>query len=500
MGWIRTSAAPAEGKTNLGGIADDPVNWRREGWLVALAVLAAAALRLPYIISPRISFDDFLMLNTSWDWSTTVDNLFVPHNDHAMPLGRIMVWALLHLDGSLATLPFRCSLQGPIAAGIATALVYLFVRRETGQPLTAVLTAIFFGVTLKFGEAIVWYAASFWLLGFINMLLALLAAQSWRRSGRRRSIALCVLFCALAPGWYAGGVLAGPFCVLYLLPRNVADRAASRSRAWVLLPLLGTLAFLAVSLPQNADRIIHAEHYKGETAFDSFNPWFGLICTCRAIADTMTVNWIGSSGVVLPEYLVPFALIAIGTIAIWWNWHAPRPLILLGLGMIICHYGMTFSTRFGWHYFREGRIDMAFWTRYHLVPWCGMTLLFANGLTARLNRTSDRGDLTIRRCRWLVALALALYVSQTANVWVTWWPKHLVNEYQHDVLAHIDEVDRICRVNRIGAVDARNVLAPIPIPFSANFNGWEWLRGSGDPAEHSPNEVKKALEPYAELK
>src|SRR5436305_11225723 len=77
---------------------------------------------------------------------------------------------------------------------------------------------ILFGVTCVYQQAVYWFAASFSVPALDTTLLALLAAQHWRRTGRPRSLLLAAAGAALAPAWFASGILAGPLCCLYLLP------------------------------------------------------------------------------------------------------------------------------------------------------------------------------------------------------------------------------------------------------------------------------------------
>ena len=58
-------------------------------------------------------------------------------------------------------------------------LLGLFVRREVGHPLPAVLAAMtLFGVTTRYQEAVMWFSAGFALLALDSFLLALLACQA----------------------------------------------------------------------------------------------------------------------------------------------------------------------------------------------------------------------------------------------------------------------------------------------------------------------------------
>src|SRR5207245_7327026 len=120
--------------------------------------------------------------------------------------------------GPVTALPRVAGLQGPMALLLATWLVYLFVRREMGHSFYGLVAMILFGISLKYFEAVSWFAGSFITVTLVLILLSLLAAQSWRRTARPSRLACCVFVAALAPLWFATGILAGPLCCLYLLP------------------------------------------------------------------------------------------------------------------------------------------------------------------------------------------------------------------------------------------------------------------------------------------
>ena len=107
------------------------------------------------------------------------------------------------------------------------------------------IAAIGFGVSSVYQQAIVWFAASFSVLALDTILLALLAAQRWRQNRRRRWLLLSCLATALAPAWFASGILAGPLCALYLWPNESLGVDSRRVRLAALTPLLGS----AVSWP-----------------------------------------------------------------------------------------------------------------------------------------------------------------------------------------------------------------------------------------------------------
>src|SRR5262249_50914791 len=156
---------------------------------------------------------------------------------------------------------------------------------------------------------------------------------------------LCVLGVALAPTWFASGILAGPVCTLYLLPPSEPDDEPGLSR-WLrrwpgrlllaLLPLAGTALFLAVSLPYTAAAIMHLPHDGAKTALQSFHPLQGLRYTLWSVAENLFLGLAGISRVHVPFWATCLAWPALAAAGLWWWWGAPagRRLMLVGLGLV----------------------------------------------------------------------------------------------------------------------------------------------------------------------
>jgi hypothetical protein len=451
----------------------------------AVITVASVALYADVLIHPALLFDDFVIIDHSWTARRALENFWLPHNEHAMPWGRLSTLALIHLDGRLSTLPLRAAVQGVLALIVAVWLVYLLVRRELDSPFFGLLAMALFGVSLKYQETVTWFAASFWLLGLVTLLLALLAAQSWKSNGRRRWLLVAVLLSGLAPGWYAGGILAGPCCVLYLWPR---EGPGWRVRLRALAPLLGTAAFLALSLPHNSQRILHAEHYEGQSAIDVADPWIGFVYTVRAVVDILVFNPRGTGGDAGP--LAAVVPIAVGLLAaVAWLWlpkGKPRGFLWLGLGLIVLHYGLVFSVRSQWEY-RQIRL----WTRYNLAPFLGMVLILCGGLARNFHPV--REDLSARQLAVLLLLTAALFVTQFRHRATAFRFADEKMQEQQAALEQVDAMDQRCRSHRIAAETARRVLQPLEISYSDKFNGWNWLRGSDDPLPWTDDDVRRMI-------
>ena len=94
--------------------------------------MARKPMPRPPEAAPILIVDDFQILVRSWTWRAACDNLWVPANEHAMPLGRLTTWALAALAGPAADVPHVLLWQGPLAVVLGMVLVGAFVRRELG--------------------------------------------------------------------------------------------------------------------------------------------------------------------------------------------------------------------------------------------------------------------------------------------------------------------------------------------------------------------------------
>lgn len=468
---------------------------------LVLGVLAAVAALLLFAFPTRFPVlfdDDFTILVQSWTWPTTVAHFWVPFNEHTMPLGRLTTW----LEVVLADWPTRLPLvnwQGPVMLVVVMGLVYLFVGRELEHRFYGLVAMILFGVSLKYNQVVTWFAASFALLALATILLALLAAQRWRQTGWGRYLLLSAFWSALAPGWFASGILAGPFCTLYLLPRDGDAPSPWRRRVLAGVPLLGTVGFLAASLPFNASRILYAEHYRGRSAWQSFDPLLGLVNTARTLVDRLVLgSFFAVRNTTCPWPLVPVVLLVF-VLAGWWWWrHAPRRrLLLLGLGFIFVSYVLIYSVRADWDYDEQ----MRFWTRYDLFPWLGLVFFVCGGLpwrNGRLFHLLPDGQLSRGQFFSLGGLIVLLLGLNFVPSVVGYLERPSAAMQQGVVLRRIEEVDRVCRAQGIAADAARRVLDPIAIPHSGvppRIDGWQLLRGSAAPRPLREDEVRQMLNP-----
>lgn len=452
------------------------------GWL-ARAGGAVVLLHAAVFAFPALLHDDFQIVDHAGSWAETRAGFWVPQNEHTMPLGRLSTWALAQLAPDPRALAYLCSLQGLVAVLLGPPLVYLFVRREVGSPPVAVVAAMAFGVSSIYQQAVVWFAASFSILALDTLLLALLAAQAWRLTGRGIYLDLCLLACLLAPGWFASGILAGPLCVLYLLaPSGEAGRRWARVS---FAPLVGSALYLAVALPQAAATILHLEHYSGRTAVEAFKVDVGALYTARSLVDNLFLGQFGLTLIQTPVWLVAVLLPALVVgLAFWLRPVRDFRLPLLGLGMILAPYLLTYSARGTWDY---DPMVLPLYNRYHLFPQVGVAFLVAAGLAVRV-RDATFSPAWNRALGWLlVGLFLVHLPRGVGGVYQVWdqWP----------ALARVAEVDARCREHGVGRDAAVAALPPwVEFPSAPkSFNAWRLLRGSPTPRDVPPEEIRRLL-------
>jgi hypothetical protein len=466
----------------------------RTAGLLAAAFLLATALYAHPLLFPVLSQDDFQILDQSWTWQKTVEGLWLPNNEHAMPLGRLLTYIVAQLAGRPTALPFSCALTGVIGLLFGMVLAYLFVRRELGHPLYGLTAVVLFGVSSVYQQAVYWFAANFSVFALDVLLLALLSGQRYLQTGRLGWLLACVVGCGVAPCWFASGVLAGPLCCLYLLAGEKATKARSASWHFRWAPILGTVAFLAVSLPLTAPVIQHLEHYGDRTALASFQPLTGMVYTRRSVVDNLALGMVGITGVKMGTPVVPLILFVLFGLGAWWvRQSRRRRLGFLGLGLIFGSYLLIYSARATWDYDAAGMFTPS-WGRYHLQPQLGLALVVCSGLPAwegRWFRLDPTGRLTALQARALACLLGLFFLLQAPRGILCYYA---ANPRQAATLRLIERASAFCREHRIAADAARRELAVLHMPESTTVvNGWDFLRGSDDPRDWAPEEIREML-------
>jgi hypothetical protein len=263
---------------------------------------------------------------------------------------------------------------------------------------------------------------------------------------------------------------------------------------------MGTVLFLAVSLPRTAEAILHTGHYGGQTALEAFHPLTGLVYTLRSLVDNLVLGLVGVTNVALPMgIVVPILLVIAASGVRWWRQAPNHRLMLLGLGLIGSSYMLVYSARSTWEY--QQMTNPGF-SRYHLLPQLGLVLFFCGGLPGRAGRwfTEDEHDnLNQRQRRRMYSLIGALLLIHLPRGLLcgaaTSWDMVAERRNQQAVLHRIEEVDARCRQHRIDAAAAREALGRLEMPLSMGVvDGWELLRGSDDPRPLPPDEIRRLLD------
>jgi hypothetical protein len=480
--------------------------------LLGIAACAAALSLYGYaLVRPQLLQDDFQILAQSVTWQQTRDGLWVPNNEHAMPLSRLLTFAVIQLAGRATNYPQAASLVGPTALLAALGLTFCFVQREMGHVFYSLMAITLFGVTAVYQQAVYWFAASFSVLALDLLLLGLLAAQSFRRTRRWPYLLLSALWCGLAPCWFASGVLAGPLCALYLLcpsePRPSGSGDRIRNLCYAALPLTGTVAFLAVSIPRTADHILHLEHYRNlnTDAVFAFQPDKGLLMSLRSIVENLLLGVVGVTAVQVPIPLVILVWVGLWNLGRWWWLQTPcKRLLVLGLGLIGTSYLLVYSARAKWA--EDLSLTGPTWSRYHLLPQLGWTLFLVGGLPAWNGRRfslRDDGHLTPKQVKFLAYLIGLLWLINMPRgvicsmVYDADAQKVLDPADQRAALHRVEMVNARCREQEVSAAAARRALPPLTIPCAPGFNGWDLLKGSATPRfpeTRSNEEIRQLLE------
>jgi len=460
--------------------------------LGCLATLAVPLLYLPWILEPHIRYDDFDFLTKSRTWTDTLTHLWQPMNEHLMPLARLDAGLLMWLVEPQSLLPRAAQAHGVLAVIAGMWLLYLFVRRELGHPFYGVLAMSVWGVTTTYYENVTWYSASFFTLGLDVTLAALLAAQWFERSGRGSALALCAVWCALAPAFHSTALLAGAWCALYLGvsgPARGASPSIARRLGTSSAPLAGTALFVGLAMTTASERILSAEHYRGKTLVGAFDVVEGMKNTLRTLADNQLPGTLG----IWDRHATfswPVVLMIVGTAAalavFWWRGARQRRLLTLGFAIAIASDLLVYGARADWNYDRS----VHNWTRYHLFPHLGIVLFVVGGLTrfdGRWFTLAADGRLSRRQAGALGLVILGMLGCH--------WPRSRGSSFavppeQIEVLRRVERVDRACIAAGIDGETAREALGFLQFPLALEGStAWEFLRGSPAPV---PTRVEDA--------
>jgi hypothetical protein len=334
-------------------------------WLVLLAW--AVLYRFPWM-TYRFYADDLRYIKeTGSTWSELAASLFVPFNEHLVPVTRLVTFLL----GAGAE-PFGGDTRLPAFFGAYNAwlfvgtcsLLFLLLHR-IGGGLGALVGLSLFAVSLCHSEIVLWYSAAQWLVPACLLLGSLLVVER----DSKRSFAWATLFSALAPWNYSLGAVVGPFTSIWLLGWHRRWRWSS------LLPAVVGVASTAV-VAMIVRQSMQQERYwesGGKGMIEAFDPWMGLIYSARLFADRLILTNLGYRGPAVSMTVAAIIVALIGMSIVWAIRCKPEfSRLWPTAAFIVLGYGVAIPFRAWVQY--EWIVD---WNRYQLIPLLGLSMLAA---------------------------------------------------------------------------------------------------------------------------
>jgi hypothetical protein len=232
--------------------------------------------------------DDIAYVSASRTLASTFSNLFVPHNTHIVPAWRLLTWALVTLAGSLERLPQVLAVASYSILVAVMLLTGRLVARETGRSALGYVAMVMAGTTSLMLVPVTWYSAGQPLWAGFGVLAVLWFAQSFRRTGRWRTIVLAALAAPVAGWLWSAGHVAGPVAAVYLW---VDGRRPSRLAAAALMAV--TFLTVAFTLVIGGRLINQTISFHGRRPREAAAPLQGLLHTGQAITENLALGNLG---------------------------------------------------------------------------------------------------------------------------------------------------------------------------------------------------------------
>ncbi|MDB5353024.1 MAG: hypothetical protein JWN86_4271 [Planctomycetota bacterium] len=381
------------------------------GVVLALTVLILAApgwLFADSLESYRIQGDDFSFVGASRDFARALENLFVPHNAHIVPVWRLLTWALVASAGSLANVPRVLSWATWAITPMVMLATGLLVARETGRTSVGLAAMAVSGTTSVLKAPATWYSAGQTLWAGLGVILTLLALQSWRKNGGAWRLILAALAAVFAGGFWTIGHVAGPAGAAYLL----AD-GTRRSRRAALVPLLASLIAVGVSFGIGARKIEVEIRFEGGDKDKAMSLRRGASHTLQSISETLAIGNLGIAAETTPlqASILTFAVLGL------WGWtfrNGGRPTPLECAGGVIVTIGYLVSWTFRGYYAWENLRGVVPW--YDTIPHLGAVLFVAGWWSRVWNASRSPRPLTWAGAIGVAAFALSLVAIHQPRV------------------------------------------------------------------------------------
>ncbi|WP_165226611.1 hypothetical protein [Aquisphaera insulae] len=428
----------------------------RKRWASILPAFAFAAICLwPHaerMIHPSLFSDDVIRI-AQLRTSRFGDVILRPFNEHFAPVFQLVTWSTWQLCGQRPTVArwgFTAASLLPFV--IALGVLFLLVRREARSLAAALAATAAFSLSAVHAEAAWWYSASSFTWALVGTIVAWLAAATAidrERAGlpSRASWWLAVAAAVSAPAFSAIGLLAGPTAAIRV---GLDTRIAGRRKSHSILPVAGTLAYLAgASLLRYHAVVTESVHQNADVVG-------GLLAALRAPGDVLLPGLFGLGnidGLMRGglDLAVSAGLLASLVVVMARSEGSIRAAITAGLALIVGGYALTYCVRnqYGAHWLLEVQ-------RYHLFPQLGLVVIL--GLMARrpLSRMEERPVAALAFGTVFAGLLLALHLPRMREI-----ERNLSFPDQPRSLAALEDMEQLSRHRRIGRDDLLAALPPV---------------------------------------
>ena len=426
---------------------------------------------------------------------TLRQSLFRPFNEHIAPLFEVVSWIAWQAGGRrLSTAPLAFTIASYLPFLLSLALLDRLVKKETGSAPAALSAVGIFGLSSLAAESVFWFSASSFTWALALTLAAVLAAieagEAPGRRGRTLWILVATTASAAAPMFCGLGLLAGPVSALRLWFGSSDGLETRRGSSRFLrvsvsaVPWLGTAAYLASAFRLRAVLAQSVER--------NLNLGQGLLCVVKAPVDVLLPNLVGLPNLdpFLPTPAAVLLFLGLLTLLMVWAWRSPssRPLIFVGLALILGGYGLTYPLR--------ASADPA-WVltvqRYHLFPQAGLALIVARAAVF-LSRKPRSGPAS-RGALWIsTAIVFALFCVHSPGL------KRSSRFYRYPeqvrVLSAMEGLAKAAEglgLSRSRALAALDPFANAWTPEPRLFNAWNLLPVWPAPAQPARPDDRETL-------
>ncbi len=386
--------------------------WKRvtEAGLFLYIVALWLTMFWPRVSDPKLSSDDASYVEIAGSWESTRENLFTPFGEHLCVITRVTTW-LVCSTVEERNWPRALAYSGMALFAASFVLLHLFARREWDSPTIGLATVSLFVLTPVHSEVVTWYSASQWCWVLMLLFASLLILQAGGPVPKNWKLATSAVLAAVGPFNYAVGLLIGPLSAAYLtLCRR--PRSVELSLSKCIVPIAGTIAFLAGFIPIKASQIMADASYGGRPAAEAIAPLWGVLFGVRSTVDMLLLCNLGYHRVsMLPRsvYLVLFLSVVFVVTELIRKSERPGAAIL-GFLFVVLPYALMLPFRAWVEYdnFKE-------WNRYQLFPQVGVVLLVSAALAAYAPRWLFAADLTGRHALFILALASVQFLVHALN-------------------------------------------------------------------------------------